>query len=237
MLARFPRLARFATKTLEITAAAGASAFAALLLGNSREPPRPPATAVVQLAPADAQMIRYVREEGVALVEQLRSASEAHNAAPAAATAPAVKPVKAASPAPARKEQKASRPPTVEAKQRVDSPLAHSAAGTSDWEPAREPSPAWEPARVPPPAREPERVPPPAWAPTAAAAPTTAAAPASAASGDVTRTTAAAAAPAEASLPATPTAVPSRLWPAAASSLRDAPRPPLGVGEFLSSSM
>jgi len=31
--------------------------------------------------------------------------------------------------------------------------------------------------------------------------------------------------------------VPSRLWPAAVSSVRDAPRPPLGVGEFVSSSM
>jgi hypothetical protein len=231
MLARFPRLARFATKTLEIAGAAGASAFAALLLGSSREPPRPPAPAVVQLAPADAQMIRYVREEGVALVEQLRSASEARNAAPAVAAAPAANPVKAASPAPVRKEQKASRPSTVEAKQRIDSPPAHGAAGTSDWEPAREPPLAWEPARVPPPAWEPARVPPPAWAPTTAATPT------AAVSGDVTRTTAASAAPAEAGLPATPTAVPSRLWPAAASSLRNAPRPPLGVGEFLSSSM
>jgi hypothetical protein len=218
MLARFPRLARFAIKTLEIAGAAGASAFAALLLGNSREPPRPPAPAVVQLAPADAQMIRYVREEGVALVEQLRSASEAHNAAPTTA-APAANPVKAASPVPVRKEQKASRPPTGEAKQRIDAP--HSAARTSDWEPAREPPPAWEPARVPPPA----------WAPTAAATPT------SAAPGDVARTTAAAAIPAEAGLPAAPTAVPSRLWPAAASSLRDAPRPPLAVGEFVSNSM
>ena len=226
MLARFPRLARFVTKTLEIAGAAGASAFAALLLGNSREPPRPPAPAVVQLAPADAQMIRYVREEGVALVEQLRSASDAHNAAPAAAAVPAaaasapaataVKPVKAASAAPARKEQKASHPSTGEAKQHIDTPPAHTAAVASEWEPAREQPPAWEPARVPPPA----------WAPSPGATP------ASPAPADVPR-----AAAAEASLPATPTAVPSRLWPAAASSLRDAPRPPLGVGEFLSSSM
>jgi len=47
--------------------------------------------------------------------------------------------------------------------------------------------------------------------------------------------TAASAAPTESS-PA-PAQVPSRLWPAAVSSVRDAPRPPLGVGEYLSGSM
>ena len=133
MLARFPRLSKLAIKILEITGAACASTFAAVLLGNSREPPRPPAPPVVQLAPADAQMIRTVREESVALAEQLRSASDTRSTAPAAA--------------------------------------------------------------------------------------------------------ATAAAPAETGLPATPASVPSRLWPAAASSPPNAPRPPLGVGEYLSSSM
>jgi hypothetical protein len=37
--------------------------------------------------------------------------------------------------------------------------------------------------------------------------------------------------------PSTPTQVPSRLWSGAASSVRDAPRPPMGVGEFVSSAM
>jgi hypothetical protein len=214
MLARFPRLSRLATKVLEVAGAACASTFAAVMLGNSREPPRPPAPAVVQLAPADEQMIRHVREESVALAEQLRSASDARNAVPAtpAAATPAAtaKPAKAAASAPARKEQKASRTPTGEAKQRTAEPLpVQSATAAPEWEPARVPPPAWEAARVAP------------------------------AAGDARdgRITATAAAPADAGLPATPTAVPSRLWPAAASSLRDAPRPPLGVGEFLSSSM
>jgi DNA polymerase III subunit gamma/tau len=214
MLARFPRLSRLATKVLEIAGAACASTFAAVMLGNSREPPRPPAPAVVQLAPADEQMIRHVREESVALAEQLRSASDARNAVPAtpAAATPAAtaKPAKAAASAPARKEQKASRTPTGEAKQRTAESLpVQSATAAPEWEPARVPPPAWEAARVAP------------------------------AAGDARdgRITATAAAPADAGLPATPTAVPSRLWPAAASSLRDAPRPPLGVGEFLSSSM
>jgi hypothetical protein len=35
----------------------------------------------------------------------------------------------------------------------------------------------------------------------------------------------------------TPTQVPSRLWSGASNSLRDAPRAPVGVGEFVSSSM
>jgi hypothetical protein len=224
MLARFPRLSRLAIKVLEISGAACASTFAAVMLGNSREPPRPPAPAVVQLAPADEQMIRHVREESVALAEQLRSASDARNAVPAtpAAATPAAtaKPAKAAASAPARKEQKASRTPTGDAKQRTGEPLpVQSATAAPEWEPARVPSPAWEAARVPPPAWEAARVAPEA--------------------GDARdgRITATAAAPADAGLPATPTAVPSRLWPAAASSLRDAPRPPLGVGEFLSSSM
>jgi hypothetical protein len=214
MLARFPRLSRLATKVLEVAGAACASTFAAVMLGNSREPPRPPAPAVVQLAPADEQMIRHVREESVALAEQLRSASDARNAVPAtpAATpsAATAKPAKAAASAPARKEQKASRTPTGEAKQRTgEPPPVQSATAAPEWEPARVPPPAWEAARVAP------------------------------AAGDARdgRITATAAAPADAGLPATPTAVPSRLWPAAASSLRDAPRPPLGVGEFLSSSM
>jgi len=89
MPARFPRLRKLVTKALEIAGAACASALTAVVLGNMREPPREPATpAVVRLAPADEQMIRYVRDESLALVEQLRGASDARSpAAPAAAPA------------------------------------------------------------------------------------------------------------------------------------------------------
>src|ERR1700730_6686529 len=125
MLGRFPRLSKLATKTLEITGAACASTVAALLLGTSRLPPRPAEPpAVVRLAPADEQMIRYVREEGAALVEQLRSASDVLRAsapAPAPASAPP-KPAKAASSAPPRREQKANHAPAIEPKQRPSEP-------------------------------------------------------------------------------------------------------------------
>jgi hypothetical protein len=126
MLARFPRLSKVATKILEIAGAACASAFAAVLLGNTREPTRPPEQpALVRLAPADEQMIRFVRDEGAALVEQLRSASDARKP-----TTPAVvpqslppKPAKAAATsAPPRREQKPNRVAAIEPKQRPAEP-------------------------------------------------------------------------------------------------------------------
>src|SRR5438093_1755535 len=126
MLTRFPRISRVATKLLEISGAACASALAAVLLGNMREPAQPAvAPAVVRLAPADEQMIRYVREEGAALVEQLRSASDALSASvPAAAPASAPpKPAKAAASAPPRREQKANVAPAIEPKQRPTDPI------------------------------------------------------------------------------------------------------------------
>ena len=213
MLARFPRLSKLAIKILEITGAACASTFAAVLLGNSREPPRPPAPPVVQLAPADAQMIRTVREESVALAEQLRSASDTRSAAPAAAATAGTtaKPAKAAAGVPVHKEQKAARTATETKPRTAEPPPVHNATAAPEWEPARVPPPAWELAPVPP----------------------------AAAAGDARdgRLAATAAAPAETGLPATPASVPSRLWPAAASSPPNAPRPPLGVGEYLSSSM
>ena len=212
MLARFPRLSKLAIKILEITGAACASTFAAVLLGNSREPPRPPAPPVVQLAPADAQMIRTVREESVALAEQLRSASDTRSTAPAATLAgTTAKPAKAAASVPAHKEQKAARMASESKQRPAEPPPVHSETAAPEWEPARVPPPAWELAPVPP----------------------------AAAAGDARdgRLAATAAAPAETGLPATPASVPSRLWPAAASSPPNVPRPPLGVGEYLSSSM
>jgi hypothetical protein len=216
MLARFPRLSKLAVKVLEITGAAGASTFAAVLLGNSHEPPRP-APPVVQLSPADAQMIRTVREESVALAEQLRSASDARSAAPAAAatvSGTTAKPAKAAAGVPAHKEQKATHAATETRQRTAEAPPVHSATAAPEWEPARVPPPAWE------------------FAPVAPAAAATDARD----TGD-RRIAATVAAPAETTLPATPASVPSRLWPAAASSPPNAPRPPLGVGEYLSSSM
>ena len=143
MRERFPRLSRFATKVLEIAGAGCASALAAIVLGNSHESSRQPAPpSVVRLAPADEQMIKYVREEGVALADQLRSASDARNGAAVApaASAPTAKPAKAATGAPARREQKANRAQPTDLRQRPGDPLPIQSAMAS---------PAPEPARVP----------------------------------------------------------------------------------------
>ena len=51
MIAHFPHLSKLGGKLLEIAGAACASACAALLLGNLRDPPYPPAPPIVRLAP------------------------------------------------------------------------------------------------------------------------------------------------------------------------------------------
>jgi hypothetical protein len=208
MLGRFPHLSKVATKILEIAGAGCASALAAVLLGNAREgvhPPAPPQ--VVRLAPADEQMIRFVRDEGVALVEQLRTASDGRSS-PAAVSPAAVSPAplaaspapaaaakpKAASANPARRDQKPNRAQTADTKQRPSDPPQAQATASGT-----------EPPRV--------------LAGTPAAADTNDA-----------RTSPVVAA-SEWAPSSTPTQVPSRLWPAAVSSVRDAPRPPLAVGE------
>ena len=231
MPGRFPRLSKFVIRAVEIVGAGCVSAFAAVLLGNAHEPQRmSEAPVVVRLAPADEQMIRYVRDENAILAERLRSASDVLNAtapaaapaspAPAAAagkpgkgvaaavaTAPAATPT----PAPARREQKPNRS-TSELRQRPWEPQAI----LNVIAPARP-----ELARLP------------------AAAATD--------SKDARTTATASVAPGESALPAaptqvtptqvTPTQVPSRLFSDAASSVRDAPRPPLAVGPSVSSSM
>ena len=83
MIAQFPHLPMLGTKLMEIAGAACASVCVALLLGNLREAPYPPIAPIVRLAPADEQLIRDVREESVALVEQIRTASELRVAAAA----------------------------------------------------------------------------------------------------------------------------------------------------------
>ena len=85
MLGRFPHLSKVMIKILEIGGAGCASAIAASLLGSAHEPAHPPAVmppAVVQLAPADEQMIKRVRDESAALVEKLRTATDAAQRGP-----------------------------------------------------------------------------------------------------------------------------------------------------------
>ncbi|HEY7245711.1 MAG TPA: hypothetical protein VH678_17705 [Xanthobacteraceae bacterium] len=223
MPGRFPRLSRVAIRVLEIGGAGCASALAASLLGSGHETAKPPAPmppAIVRLAPADEQMIQHVREESLALAEKLRTATHAHSmvaavtpaaAPPPAGAPPAAKQVKAAwSPAP-RHEPKPAHVQT-EAKQRAAETLSAQAA--SAVPPPRAASAvANEPRAV---ANEPRPV---------------------ANDPRDERVTNVAAAPNEWPSPATATQVPSRLWSGASTSLRDAPRPPIGVGEYASSSM
>jgi hypothetical protein len=211
MLGRFPHLSKVMIKILEIGGAGCASAVAASLLGSAHEPAHPPAAmppAVVQLAPADEQMIKRVRDESAALVEKLRTATDPRSAAPASATA--------ASPAPAAIAASAKPAKTVSAAapRREQKPVrAQAEAKPEGKQRAPEPLPTQATSSLPS-----QRV-------------------GSAAANDARdeRLTNVAAGPNE--WPSTQTQVPSRLWSGASTSLRDAPRPPVAVGEFVSSSM
>jgi hypothetical protein len=211
MLGRFPHLSKVMIKILEIGGAGCASAVAASLLGSAHEPAHPPAVmppAVVRLAPADEQMIKHVRDESAALVEKLRTATDPRSTAPASATA--------ASPAPAAT---------------VASPKP--AKTVSGAAPRRELKPVRSQAEARPEAKQ--RIPEPL--PTQATSSLPSQRMGSAAANDARdeRPTNVAAGPNE--WPSTQTQVPSRLWSGASTSLRDAPRPPVAVGEFVSSSM
>jgi hypothetical protein len=220
MLGRFPYLSKVAIRILEIVGAGCASAVAASLLGSAHEPAHPPAVmppAVVRLAPADEQMIKRVRDENAALVEKLRTATDAHSATSASATAASPAPAAtAASPRPAktvsgaapRREQKPVRAAQSEAK-----PEAKSEAKPEAKQHTPEPLPTQAMSSL-----SSQRM-------------------GSTATNDARdeRPTNVAAGANE--WPSTQTQVPSRLWSGASTSLRDAPRPPAAVGEFVSSSM
>jgi hypothetical protein len=211
MLGRFPHLSKVMIKILEIGGAGCASAVAASLLGSAHEPAHPPAVmppAVVRLAPADEQMIKHVRDESAALVEKLRTATDPRSTAPASATA--------ASPAPA-----------------ATAASAKPAKAVSGAAPRREQKPVRALAEAKPEAKQ--RAPEPL--PTQATISLPSQRVGSAAANDARdeRPTNVAAGPNE--WPSTQTQVPSRLWSGASTSLRDAPRPPIAVGEFVSSSM
>jgi len=199
---------------IEIAGAGSASAVAAFLLGNSHEAERPPVPvppAVVHLAPADEQMIRHVRDESAALAEQLRNTADVRSST--AGTVPATAPA----PAPA-----AQNPAKSASNAPANQPARREQKTTRTTTVEAKPRPADPPpvaAAVAPYGTD--------HSPWANARP--------AESKEIRVSAPAVAAPTESS-PA-PAQVPSRLWPAAASSVRDAPRPPIGVGEFTSSSM
>jgi hypothetical protein len=78
---RLPSLSKVVIKALEITGAGLASAFAAFLIGRVETPTPPPALSpVVYLAPADEEMMRAMRSDQAALLEQLRNDSQLRQA-------------------------------------------------------------------------------------------------------------------------------------------------------------
>ena len=89
MRGRFPSLAKVTLRFMEIVCAAVTSALVAYVLGHAPPSAMPgPATvpAVVQLAPADEEMIRTVHVNQAALLDQLRSGDAAKPQLPAQAT-------------------------------------------------------------------------------------------------------------------------------------------------------
>jgi hypothetical protein len=76
---RFPWLTKAVIRVLEIAGAGLTSALVAYLLGRTDAPPSPPppqVPAVVHLAPADEEMIRSVRNDQAALLDQLRNETQ-----------------------------------------------------------------------------------------------------------------------------------------------------------------
>jgi hypothetical protein len=76
MWGRFP-LTRVVIRVLEIAGAGLTSALVAYLLGRTEPTPPVPPPAVVHLAPSDEEMIRTVRSDQAALLDQLRNAADA----------------------------------------------------------------------------------------------------------------------------------------------------------------
>jgi hypothetical protein len=76
MWGRFP-LTRVVIRVLEIAGAGLTSALVAYLLGRTDTPPPAPPLGVVQLAPTDEEMIRSVRSDQAALLDQLRNDADA----------------------------------------------------------------------------------------------------------------------------------------------------------------
>jgi hypothetical protein len=194
MSGSYPSFKKITIRVLEIAGAGLTSALVAFALGRTETPPPPPqGPAIVHLAPSDEEMIRSVRTDQAALLDQLRNA-DARKAPPSVA----------AQAAPASTAQTAS--PSSSAS--VAPPAADVAVSATDLLPLTAPikrvkSP--QPAATPAPAQV--AAPPAATAPTAPAV--TASANTTPAATTPATTTPAATTPAATPSAAAPVAVPT----------------------------
>jgi hypothetical protein len=129
---RFTFLSRFAVKFVEVAGAGLASAACAYVFGQI-ERPQPPATPVVQVAPAIAERARMARDDRPLLGETGRketdsqpesAASQPESAAATPTTVSAPRLAKLTQPAPPRRNQKSEQVPLAETKARSGEPLA-----------------------------------------------------------------------------------------------------------------
>jgi hypothetical protein len=89
MSGSYPSLKKITIRVLEIAGAGLTSALVAYALGRTETPPPPPqGPAIVHLAPSDEEMIRSVRTDQAALLDQLRNA-DARKTPPSVAAQPA----------------------------------------------------------------------------------------------------------------------------------------------------
>jgi hypothetical protein len=147
MQSRFPHLAAFGRKFLEVLGAGIASATAACLIGQTDKSEAPMAP-VVYLSPADAQMLELMHNDQAALIDRLRrpSATAPVVATPAptltpapaptvAEIAPAPLPTPLVAAVPPRREAKPERAPVVAAAKRRSEPSPDVASAASTTPP------------------------------------------------------------------------------------------------------
>jgi hypothetical protein len=122
---RFTFLSRFAVKFVEVAGAGLASAACAYVFGQI-ERPQPPATPVVQVAPAIAERAPMARDDRPLLGETARKEtdSQPESAAATPTTVSAPKLAKLTQPASPRRNQKSEQVPLAETKARSGEPLA-----------------------------------------------------------------------------------------------------------------
>ena len=122
---RFTFLSRFAVKFVEVAGAGLASAACAYVFGQI-ERPQPPATPVVQVAPAIAERAPMARDDRPLIGETARKEtdSQPESAAATPTTVSAPKLAKLTQPASPRRNQKSEQVPLAETKARSGEPLA-----------------------------------------------------------------------------------------------------------------